>query len=268
MFTKCTAAAVLAATAAAGLAVPRSSHAGLAIDVRAFKKNGVGLGDPKTVVVAPGDTIIFRVFAQVTGSDDTLPDCFQSLTGSFLSTGPTRGNLQLNGAGIAAPFNSSGSSAGQQTDLDLDGDLDEGSNHDADPAGYVAFRAAQLIGPALDDFHPPPGPLPGGWEYQIINSLRLTITSAGNGPTAVNFRPRISLTGGFWSLDATEVVTENGDGTSQTTYTGGNSFTDTSLVQVGAPVMLLALPEPATLGLAALASLGLLARRTTRGGVR
>ncbi|HEY7117287.1 MAG TPA: PEP-CTERM sorting domain-containing protein [Tepidisphaeraceae bacterium] len=254
---------LLGMAALTALAAPFGADAGLVIDVQAFSKNGHTLDDPKGVLVAPGDTIIFRVYAQVTGADDTLPECFQSLTGSFLSSGATRGDLRLNAAGITAPFGASGSSGGQQADLDGDGDLDMGSNNDADPAGYVAVRAAQLIGPALDhdDFHPPPRPIPGGWAYRIISNLRLNIASVGNGPTAVNFRPRISNTGGFWSLDATEIVTDNGDGTSAYSYTGGHSFTDTSLVQAGEPVMLLPVPEPAALGLAVIAGLGLLARR-------
>lgn len=252
---------LLGMAALAALAASSHAAAGLVIDLRAFTNDGHPLDDPKTVVVAPGDTIIFRVYAQVTGADDMLPDCFQSLTGSFLTTGPIHGDLRLTAAGLIAPFNATGSSTGQQTDLDGDGDLDLGSNNDVDPAGYVAVRAPELIGPALDndDFHPPPRPIPGGWEYRIITAVRLIITSGGNAQTAVNFRPRISHTGGFWSLDATELSTDNGDGTTAYTYTGGTSFTDTSLVQVGAPVMLI--PEPAAMGLLAVCGLGLLVRR-------
>jgi MYXO-CTERM domain-containing protein len=247
-----------------------SAGAGLLIDVRAQSKNGVAVSNPKLVSVQPGDTVLFRVFADVTGADDSLPDCFQSLTGSFLSTGGILGNLApVTGAGITAPFGGSGSSGGQQTDLDGDGDLDVGSNNPADPSGFVAFRAAELAGPRTPN--PPAGnlgggdfphPIPHGTEYRIVTSLRMFITGSGT-QAGVNFRPRISNTGGLWAEDAQELSTviDNGDGTFQTLYgyTGGNSFTDTSLVQMGSPVILV--PEPAALGLALLAGLGLLVRR-------
>jgi hypothetical protein len=71
----------------------------------------------------------------------------------------------------------------------------------------------------------------------------------------VNFRNRASSTGGLWVENADEVTTDNGDGTYAVWYTGGTTFTDTSNVLSGAPVTI-GIPEPATLGLAAVAGLG------------
>ena len=77
----------------------------------------------------------------------------------------------------------------------------------------------------------------------------------------MNFRNRPSTTGGLWVENADEVTTDNGDGTTAVGYTPGMTFTDTSAVPGGDPVMIGFVPEPATLGIAALASLGVLARR-------
>ncbi|HEY7117289.1 MAG TPA: hypothetical protein VH475_11920, partial [Tepidisphaeraceae bacterium] len=156
--------AALAVASAAGVA-----DAGLLINVIAFSKNGstAAITDPKLVQVAPGDTVIFRVSADVTGTDASLPECLQSLSGSFLTIGGGNiGNLTLTAAGITAPFGANGSSPGAQTDLDGDGDLDIGSNNPPDPAGFFAIRAAQLIGPRSTNsdgttvFAPPNQPVP------------------------------------------------------------------------------------------------------------
>jgi len=85
------------------------------VDVRAFTRNGAPVSDPKNVVVAIGDTVVFRVFADVTGLNDSKPDCFQALSGSFLSTGGIKGNLALSFSGFAQPFTANATSAGQQT---------------------------------------------------------------------------------------------------------------------------------------------------------
>lgn len=80
-------------------------NAGLLIDLRAVTRNGsTNLGTGNTAKSLPnvnvGDTIGMRVFADVTGSDQTKFQCIQSLSGSFLSSGgTTRGNLLLSVAG-------------------------------------------------------------------------------------------------------------------------------------------------------------------------
>jgi hypothetical protein len=121
--------AALALASGAGVA-----HAGVVIDLRAISKNGIATPNPKLVAVAPGDTVIFRVFADVTGAAGNIaPDCLQSVSGSFLSTGGIRGNLSLDK--ITLPFDEPQSSVGATQDLDGDGDLDVGSNDNASPPG-------------------------------------------------------------------------------------------------------------------------------------
>jgi hypothetical protein len=265
---------LLSGAAVAGLSAV--ANAGLLIDVRAFAINGAPLSGPNTpksiTQIAVGQTVGLRVYAQVTGSNANLFQCLQSLSGSFLSGGGAShllGNMALAAAGQTAPFNSNGQSVGQATDLDGDGDLDIGSNTASDPAGFWAVRAASLTGPHSTDaggtsvfptaFQPTA--IPGGTEYTLINNLRFVVTSLGSSATQVNFRNRSSNTGGLWAENATEVPTDNGDGTTAFSYTGGMTFTDTSAVPSGLPVNIGVIPEPATFGLAALAGLGMLARR-------
>jgi len=262
---------LLSGAAVTGLGVS-VANAGLLIDVRAFTKNGAAVADPKNVSVAVGDTIIYRVFADVTGTNPNLPDVIQSLSGSFLSTGGVKGNLGfISAAGITAPFGSSGSSIGQQTDLDADGDLDVGSNDNNAPDGFFAIRSASLTGPRSTDASgntvfpagATPTVIPNGTEYRIVTTLRQIISAEGS-DAFTNFRPRLSNTGGFWALDATETATDNGDGTTAYSYGGGTSFTDTNTVTTGPGVRVFSggtVPEPVGLGLASLAGLGLLGRR-------
>jgi hypothetical protein len=84
--------------------------------------------------------------------------------------------------------------------------------------------------------------------------------------TDVNFRPRLNVNAAHWVLDATEhaepVIDDEGHAGTFYTYDGGSAFFDGALVQVRDPVVL-SIPEPAALGLAALGS-GLLARRRER----
>jgi hypothetical protein len=265
---------LLSGAAVAGLGVS-VVNAGLLIDVRAVSTNGQALSGANTAksisVFNVGDTIAFRVFADVTGSDASKFQTLQSLSGSFLTSGGlTKGNLVLAAAGNLIPFNSNGSTVGAATDLDADGDTDIGSNTPSDPAGFWAIRSANLTGPHSTDaggtsvFKPafPPTSIAGGTEYTLVNNLRMIVTAKGS-VTAMNFRNRVSTTGGLWAENATEVSTDNGDGTTAFGYTGGTTFTDTSNVASGAPVNIGggSVPEPASLGLAALAGLGMLARR-------
>jgi len=265
---------LLAGAAVSGLGVS-VTNAGLLVDVRAVTVNGAALpaGDTAKNVVGltVGATVGLRVFVDVTGSDATKFQALQSLSGSFLSgLGGTKGTMALSAAGQIIPFNSSGSSVGQATDLDGDGDLDLGSNTPSDPAGFWAIRSANLAGPHSTDaagnsvFNPsfPPTSIPGGTEYTVVNNLRFVVTAGGTA-TPLNFRNRVSNTGGLWVENANEVTTDNGDGTTATGYSGGTTFTDTSNILSGAPVSIQGgtVPEPVGLGLASLAGLGMLARR-------
>jgi hypothetical protein len=275
MLSKRFATMLLSGAALAGLGASAAS-ASLLIDLRAVTLNGsnnLGPGNtPKLVQnVRTGDTVGLRVFADVTGSNALKFQTLQALSGSFLSTGVTKGNLVLAAAGQVLPFNAAGSSVGQMTDLDGDGDLDIGSNNPGDPAGFWAIRSSLLTGPHSTDvaghsvFDPsfPPTAIPGGTEYTLVNNLKFVVTQVATlEPSRVNFRTRASNTGGFWSQDANELTTDNGDGTTQVGYSGGVSFSDTSGVLSGSPVLIgIYDPEPSTLGLAAATGLTMLARR-------
>jgi len=257
--------ALLGSAALIGLGVS-TANATLLIDVRASTRNGVSVADPKNVAVAVGDTLVFRVFADVTGTNDARPDCIQDLSGSFLSTGGIKGNLALSFSGFAQPFTANATSAGQQTDLDGDGDLDLGSNNDPVAAGYVALRSNRMTGPRSTNpdgstvFSPGAGPsaIAHGTEYRLISTLSMVVSSTGSS-TVVNFRRRLGGSPVFWVEDATEVVTDNGNGTTAYSYIEGTQFTDESSVLTSG--VTLSVPEPATIGLASIAGLGLLARR-------
>jgi hypothetical protein len=270
----------LAWACAAGVGIgssPTLAPASVLVDVRAFFLNGIPVANAKNIpYVLPGDTLTLRVYADITGSD-VNPECLQSLAGSFLSTGGTLpGNLAFStpAGSFAPPFGGPGSSLGASTDLDGDGDVDIGSNDNGNPAGFFTINSGSLTGPRSTDStgHSvfslwEPNPIPNGTEYTMVTSLRFVVMGAGgSGGTFLNFRPRVSSTGGFWSQDATEVSTDLGNGTTAYSYTGGQAFTDTSLVQLGPPVVVGFAPEPTGAGIALLTGTGLLARRATRRG--
>jgi len=251
-----------------------AANAALTIDVRALQINGVnisGSNAPKDVKVVNGDVVTFGVYADVTGSNPAKFQTLQSFSGSFLSSGgTTRGNMTPAPVRIA-PFNAASSSVGLAQDLDGDGDLDIGSNNDADAANFFADRAAVLTGPHSTDANGAsvfgaftPTPISGGLgtEYRV-GTLRLTITTPGTA-TLVNFRPRVAGTAATWSEDADETTTfdpdaNGGAGANIVTYSGGTQGT---AFLAGGPVSVAgAVPEPMSLSLAGLAGLALVRRR-------
>jgi MYXO-CTERM domain-containing protein len=249
-----------------------AANAALTIDVRALQINGANIGGANTAKsitqFAVGDVITFGVFADVTGSNPAKFQTLQSFSGSFLSTGGTTLGNMVPAASRAVPFNASSSSVGLAQDLDNDGDLDIGSNNDADAANFFADRANVLIGPHSTNDQggspfgtTPPTSIPGGTEYRA-GTLRLTITAAGT-PTLVNFRPRVAGTAATWSEDADENVFFDPDlQTNIITYSGGTVGT---IFLAGTPVAVGVgggtTPEPATLSLAGLAGLAMVRRR-------
>jgi hypothetical protein len=235
MLSKRISTALLSGAAIAGLGATAS--AGLMVDVRATgATGGAVLVNNKLVNVAnaaAGDTVTFDVFALVSGNnanpnDEGLVNVF----GSYLSNGGgLRGNSQ---ATVNPNFRASGFSNGFMQDLDGDGDLDVGSNTNGSATNYFNARVNTAPTPA-------PGPT------HLIGSVTLTVSSlnASGGDTLFNYRPRFASTAGSWF--------EDGSAT-------GTAQQGASSIQSGAPVVL-QVPEPATLGLAAIAGLGLLARR-------
>jgi hypothetical protein len=259
-------------TGAAAMGMCGAADAALTIDVRALQINGVnisGANTPKNVSTAVvGDIITFGVYADVTGTNPNKFQTLQSFSGSFLSSGGLeRGNMVPAPVRIA-PFNAASSSVGLAQDLDGDGDLDIGSNNDADAANFFADRAAVLSGPHSTDPNGlsvygsfTPTAIPGGTEYRV-GTLRLTVTATGTA-TSVNFRPRVAGTAATWAEDADETSTfdpdaNGGAGATIVTYSGGTQGT---AFLAGTPVLVGGVPEPTTLSLAGLAGLELFRRR-------
>ncbi len=224
----------------AAAVVPSAAHAALFVDVR--------LADgSKSAVVAPGDTFTINLYATVTGTDGNLTnEGFQSMFGSLLSS---NGGLPVNftSAVAVAPFDSTSRQDTTSTtlaalvDLDGDGDLDVGSNNNASAAGFVRPAASTLQ--------------PGSSEFWLLTATVSVPLDAGLGlSTDLNWRFRTPANGifGTWLVDG--VAKAGGPGITPATLS--------DVLTLGSPVTVsTAVPEPATLGVAAMAGAGLLARR-------
>jgi len=248
-----------------------AADAALTIDVRALQINGANISGQNTAkeikVVNVGDVITFGVYADVTGSNPAKFQTLQSFSGSFLSSGGTTFGNMVPAASRTPPFNASSSSVGLAQDLDGDGDLDIGSNNDADAANFFADRAANLTGPSSTDANgnsvftqagTQPTPIAGGTEYRV-GTLRMTVTALGLTQTAVNFRPRVAGTAATWAEDADQISTVDPDtGATIITYSGGTQGT---AFLAGTPVLVGGVPEPMSLSLVGLAGLAVVRRR-------
>jgi hypothetical protein len=153
--------------------------------------------------------------------------------------------------------------------MDADGDLDLGSNDPNEPTGFFAVRSPRLTGWRSTDevgnfvftqTGSAPTSIPNGTEYRIVTTLRFFVVHINDpsGTTILNFRPRASTTGGFWSQDATEVITNEGDILAYT-YTGGQPFTDTTnVISNGVTIVT---PEPSMAYASAIAGARMMLRR-------
>jgi len=289
---------IAAAIASVGLAGWGASQAdaSLVMDVRA---TGATAGntisaDGKTVSYTSGTvTVTMGVFARLSGTnatqqigefgglggDDTRNDDQMNLvTGSFNSVGGLLGTL--GGTAVAGanpnygtrtvPFTGGGSTNGIVQDWDSDGDLDIGNGATTDPTTLWVARAA---GPSQSTIFNGSTAVTKGWsqgpdgsaqaganandsvidpttqEIQV-GSIRFITTGqlgAGAATARVNLVQRPGTDGGvaLWFEDG--VATNKTPGTSPFT--------------VNPTGVLVVAPEPASLGLLGIASLGLLARR-------
>jgi len=288
---------VLAAAAASvGLAgfAASQANASLVVDVRALGSTaGANVSaDGKTVVTTAGTpvTVTLGVFARVSGAnavqqtgdfgggggdDKRNDDRIQTVVGSFQSIGGLLGNLTTGAAGAQVtpkttvqPTSASGSTNGLAQDWDTDGDLDIG-NAGTDATNMFAARAgspsaATLFGPLA----PAPFTNAKGWSADdggsglnandsILNastgeiqigSLRFVTSGNGGLSTLVNFvpRPLTDAGGALWFEDGIQ--------------TGKTPGAPGAVFATGSPVNVV-VPEPASLALLGVASLGLLARR-------
>jgi hypothetical protein len=207
---------------------------------------------------AVGATLTMNIIAKSSGQDGNQGnDGLLSLAGSFLSTRAgtsPRGNLaasrqvSITGLNQTSGFNGAGGQNGTVTDLNGDGDLDVGSNVDTDSAGFFAARATSAPDPVFGTAPP--------FELQV-GTVRYVVTDTGAtpGPTTINFRKREAFGAASWYEDS---VQNPDDGT----WSGAHTYNSDPNWTIGAPVNVFGqIPEPATLGLASLAGLGLLARR-------
>jgi hypothetical protein len=276
---------VLAGAAAAGLAA--AAQASLTYDLVAtgIKKSGtttvVTPADGKNITAAVGDIVRLRLYATVTGTDANKAQTFQAASGSLVSglAGTSAGNFQTvrvstnatntgTVAHVSNPWKGNSWSTGLAQDLDLDGDLDLGSNADAASDNFIAYRAGDLKGPKSNnaagqsDFtDPSTAPTTTGASTKYVLSAQVDWVVTGSGtPASLNWKLR-SGQSAVWFEDATETATDvNGDGSViQYTYSGGTTGT---VQLVGAPVIVTTgIPEPTMLGAVGLAGLGMLARR-------
>jgi hypothetical protein len=212
----------------------------LNIDIRATSVSGGGtLVNPKLVALpVPGTVIRFDIFAVVVGTNgSTADDRFISVSGSWRSSnGGLRGNIETDlvrtvtdpdtGEIVTAGFDGAGSSVGLQQDLDGDGDLDVGSNVDDNPNHFWAASfslAPQGVAAGSTN------PLTGGRKIGFG-----TFTVFDTGMSFLNFDGRNALTAATYIQDGQLIHEPSIDG----------------LVPVQTNV-----PEPASLGVAALSAL-------------
>jgi len=234
----------LAAAAAVGLAgfgAAQSADASLIVDVRATAINSIPTipGGLKEVAVAGnGDTVTLTLFARVSGTNGTNDETIQSVHGSVITSGSLLGNLAGGGFGNFAT--GSGAQAGSVQDLDADGDLDIGvaPNGGTPTTGYFVARSnVQENGTTLD----------ANSEEIAVGQFTFTVTNA-TGETFANFVRRANASGG--NITTSGVWAVDGAVKNPTFDTLGS----------GSPVHIV-VPEPTSLALAGIASLGLLARR-------
>ena len=231
----------LAAAAIGALAGFGASHAdaSLIIDVRAISATHGVFEDGKFApVFNPGDTVTVAVFARVSGTNGINDEMMQSAGGSLASNGSLKGNIS---GGVVAPFNAPSFTNGSVQDFDSDGDLDLGSLGSTSTGKLFArSNAMQPINATAD---------PNTGEIQIAQAT-FTYTGGGGGAGDISYIVRTNATGG--PLTAAALWVEDGS--------TANSNPSGSIFAAGAPVSFGA-PEPAGVGLLALSSIGLLARR-------
>jgi hypothetical protein len=233
------------ATGATALAMIGTSpaDAALLIDVRATGVSFGLLDNGKSVFAFPGSTVTLGVFAQVSGTDGVNNETFNSAYGLLNSVGLAKGNLS---GGVAPGFNDSSHQNGSVTDWDSDGDLDIGvSPTSSSSTGKFFARNATAGGLPLT-------PINANTGEVLIGQFVFTVTAAGES-TVINFLRR-NNNGGNVSVAALWFE----DGSTIAKQPSNSSF---SVNPIGVTIIA---PEPSSLGLMALGSVGILRQRRQR----
>jgi hypothetical protein len=258
------------------------------VNVLAVPGSGYTVDPSGKSVTAPfGATVTLGVYAIVSGTNatqfvddldgdadapdtrnddglDIIAGSFQSIGGLLVNLNTSPGQLTYNSR--ATPFNGGGSSNGTARDWDSDGDLDIGGPGFDSPDLWFIRSGAMTFAAKFDgtsngwvngDLAPGGGVTGSGLnsEDRIIDPtsavLRVgtlrAIVSGGTGTTALNHVLRTVPGPG------TALWWEDDIATGKTAGAGA--------VTVGTPVTIAGIPEPASVGVLGIASVGLLARR-------
>lgn len=144
------------------------------------------------LVHGPGAKINMDVWAHITGTNTiALDDGLISLSGSFISGVAVYDHMfGTMSASVLPAFSAPGSSVGMQADIDLDGDLDIGSNLDSQAANFFAVRALTAPNPV------------NGTDIRIGRATFTVenITSA-SGATFLHFLARYNPSAAAWIED-------------------------------------------------------------------
>jgi hypothetical protein len=259
-----------AAVGAVGIAgIGQQADASLVIDMQAVAGSATGgavINNTKSVTFsAVGQSVVLNLVAQIRGTNSVAEETIQSSQGSATTVGSLLGNLSFGGtrddaqgafdsnspgntvnSNLIDPMDALASSDGQFVDLDSDGDIDVGSTGN-DPALYFVARApSSVAGTNVGNGSPNAG------DNRNIGRVKFTYTG-GDGTSLANFIVRTDGGNPYFSA---AVWAEDGAGKTPTT----------SSYAAGSPVNLFAppVPEPTGLALAAVSSIGLLARRRNR----
>src|SRR5688572_30896956 len=162
-------------------------------------------GGKEVTITGVGQKVNLEVWATVTGdnssnTDEGLQIAVGSLLSSNISGGAAKGKIAVS---LVAPFNALGSSKGFAQDLDSDGDLDVGSNDNANAPGFIFARSSGMITDGTD--------VTKGQAFKLAN-ITFTVESLLTGArTDIVYRIRNHSTA-FLSLE---------DGQGSTFGTGG-----------------------------------------------